>query len=93
MVTVIYSIRDRDPERLRNSIKSLRKNTVEEISFVVVDYGSSAYYAGKIYCICKDEGAQYVRAESQGLPWSRSHALNIGVMNSNFKVVYLFQVF
>lgn len=87
MITVIYCIRDRDPKRLSNSIKSLKKVSSEKASFVVVDYGSSIEYAERIARICKEEDAKYVRTETQGLPWSRGNALNIGVVNSDTEFV------
>lgn len=87
MITAIYCIRDRDPKRLSNSIKSLKRVSSEEASFVVVDYGSSIECAESIARVCKEEKAKYVRTETQGLPWSRGDALNIGVTNSNTEFV------
>jgi len=87
VVTVVYSIKDRDPERLRNSIRSIKENTVENVSFIVVDYGSSVEYASHIAEVCKDENVKYIRSEVQGYPWSRAHSLNIGIMNAKSEFV------
>lgn len=87
MTTVIYCIRDREPKRLSNSIKSLKQVSSQALSFVVVDYGSSENCAQDVKQICIEENAKYVRTETEGLPWSRAEALNIGVVNSDTEYV------
>lgn len=87
MVTVIYPFRDVDPGRLRDSIISIKKNNTERCSFIVVDYGSSPEYIQKLIEICKNENVEYIRSETEGLPWSRAHSLNIGILKASTEFV------
>lgn len=86
-VTVIYSVRDREIDRLNLSVKSLVANSSVGFKVLVVDYGSRENVARELAKTCKDNGWQLVRTETGGWPWSRSRALNLGVMSSDTKLI------
>lgn len=71
-------MRDREPERLRKSIRSLREQGVEA-EFIVVDYGSSAKVRDGLEALSGTENFKLFRLESEGLPWNKCRAINFGV--------------
>jgi cellulose synthase/poly-beta-1,6-N-acetylglucosamine synthase-like glycosyltransferase len=92
MVTVIYPIKDKEPKRLVNSVRSLKENTTQDVTFIVVDYGSSKKYTSGLRKVCKEENLRLIRVESQGLPWNKAHALNIGVEATDSEFIALVDV-
>jgi hypothetical protein len=77
--TVIYSFRNRDPERLASSVGSLRKVCRNPFKCLVVDYGSNSDFASALTATCEKLNIGRIRVQTQGWPWSRAHALNIGI--------------
>lgn len=87
MINVIYPFRDRTPERLLESVESLRNSSSIDFYATVVDYGSEDTIKEKLQALCAKNKIELIRCESQGLPWSRAHALNIGVAKTRGKYV------
>lgn len=87
MITVIYSIRNRDPDHLRRSVESLREHSGVSFEVNVVDYGSEGRFREEIDRVCREMSLNRIRCESQGLPWCKSHAINIGVRNTETRYV------
>lgn len=85
-MTIIYSIRDRSLKRLSDSIKSVKmhNNSGIVIDFLVVDYGSKN--KEELKNLSNAEGFRLIRTETEGLPWSRAKALNIGVKSCKSEV-------
>lgn len=80
-VTVVYSFRDKPVERLLNSVASIRQYEAGRNSaFIVVDYGSTEKYRLLLNTACDSAGIEVVRSETEGRPWSRGIAMNIGVL-------------
>ncbi len=83
VLSVIYSIRDRDPNRLIESIHSLKQyDRGYNVEYLVIDYGSKLEYQKKIANLCKKEEVRIIRSETQGFPWNKSQALNIGAVHA-----------
>jgi len=80
---VVYSFRNRDPERVVASVSSLQKVCRIPFKCLVVDYGSNPYFERALAVTCRKMCIDRIRVESQGWPWSRAHALNIGVRAAN----------
>lgn len=80
MISIIYSYRNREYERVKRSLDSLASQSGVELEAIFVDYGSDPEISEVIkplvesYSFCK-----YVYNETRGLPWNSSHALNTGV--------------
>ena len=90
IISVIYSIRDRNPERIKQSIDSLKRYENNcDIEYIVVDYGSNGSHKDQIANICKEMGVVVLRTVTQGHPWSRSKAFNIGLVRSRAKYVLI----
>ncbi len=86
LVTFAIIIRDRESSRVRNVVDSVRANGADP-SFIVIDYGSNDDFASQYRAVCDSEGLAYERMHTQGLPWSRSHALNRGARLATTKFV------
>jgi len=84
-VTVLYTIRNRNPLRVLLSINSLRYNSSIKFSALIVDYGSNDIYRKKLVEICKENKMDLICVNSEGLPWNKSIALNIGLKNIKTK--------
>lgn len=80
-VTVVYSFRDKPVERLLNSVASIRQfETGRKSTFIVVDYGSTEKYRLLLNAACDSAGIEVIRSETEGRPWSRAIAMNIGIL-------------
>jgi glycosyltransferase involved in cell wall biosynthesis len=89
MITVIYTIRDRDHRRIKESVESMRNSSSFNFNVIVVDYGSKAACSDKVKELCLALELNYIRVETEGLPWNKSHAINIGARNANTKFIVI----
>lgn len=87
LVTVVYIIKNRDWQKLVNSFCSIKNNTKHTFKTIVVDYGSNKDYRNQIKQACDKHEMVYLRSETQGWPWSRGHALNIGIKQASTKYI------
>ncbi len=81
LLSVIYPYRNRDAERVERSIRSLfSQDLIERFEIILVDYGSDEIIQEQIKSLLKKfPSVRYVFNPTQGMPWSRSHALNTGL--------------
>lgn len=80
-VTIVYSFRDKPVGRLINSVDSIRQYVAGRNSkFIVVDYGSTEKYRQLLNSACEAAGIEVIRSETEGRPWSRAIAMNIGIL-------------
>lgn len=88
MITVVVPIRNRSINNLRKSLTSLREASSELFEGIVSDFGSSPNISEKYEELCQQLDFRLVRSESQGLPWSRSRAINVGVRQSRGDFIF-----
>ncbi len=87
MLTLIYPYRNRDLERLKNSLDSLGKQTDSDFKVFFVDYGSQGERAQAAKKLCNNYNfVSYRYFKSQFQPWNKSRALNnvIKVLDTGF---------
>ena len=84
--TIIFTIRDRDAERIKSLVESARNNGISS-PFLLVDYGSQNSSSVIYEKICKELNIGYVKTHTEGLPWSRARALNTGIRTAKTKYV------
>ena len=88
MITYIYAYRDREIERVKRSLDSLMKQEDKDFKVIFIDYGSKFETAKQIkellskYCFVK-----YIYTYTQGKPWNKSIALNIGIKQTQTKYI------
>ncbi len=81
LLSVIYPYRNREAERVERSLISLcNQKLSEQFEIILVDYGSDEIMQSQITLLAKKfPSVKYVFNNTQGMPWSRSHALNTGI--------------
>lgn len=89
-VTVIFPYRNRDAERVERSLGSLcSQEAVKKMEIIFVDFGSDDVHQEKIKNLLKKfSQVNYVYNHTQGMPWSRSHALNTGIKLASSDFVF-----
>lgn len=77
MLTIIYSYRNRDLNRLENSFNSLARQSVNDFGVILVDYGSEPDLAKNAKELCsKYKFVSYTYRFTKYQPWNKSKALN-----------------
>lgn len=84
--TIIFTIRDRTEERIKTLFESARKNGITS-PFLLVDFGSKEENSSKYKEICQELGISYVKTQTEGRPWSRGQALNVGIREAKTKYI------
>ena len=76
----IVGFRNRDYQRVRNSLDSLNKQTIGNFEVIFVNYGSDEQITFEIEHLLKNYPfCRYIYTETRGLVWSRANALNAGL--------------
>ncbi len=89
MLTIIYPYRNRDAERVKRSLNSLKKQSNTNFKVLFVDYGSNFHIAKEIKeLIANYNFADYIYNFSERQPWSRAKAINIGLKNVKTDFVF-----
>lgn len=84
MISVILPYRNRDIIRVERCLDSLDTQTFKNFEVVFIDNGSDGIFSEEVkkivtsYSFCK-----YVYTNSNGLVWSRSYTLNVGLNTSS----------
>jgi len=91
--SIITAFRNRDAQRVKNSLNSLAKQTIQDFELIFVDYGSDAAVSKTIKSIVKNYSfAKYVFNNTRGWFWSRSHALNTGIKLASGQLTLLWDI-
>jgi len=82
LFTLIYPYRNRDLERLKNSLNSLENQTNSNFEVCFVDYGSEEKRAKMVELLCSEfDFVNYKFYSAQFQPWNKSKALNSVIKN------------
>lgn len=80
--TILYAYRNRDIKRVKLSLLSLQKQTVQNFKVQFIDYGSTENYANNVKdIVAQFPFATYHYIAHKGLLWNKSKALNYGIFN------------
>ena len=83
-ITLIIPFRNRSSNRLKKNLDSLKRQTSKKYKVVLIDYGSTKDYSQGIEKLISNYTfVNYYYQDTSMLPWSRAHALNIGVKKCN----------
>ncbi len=81
-ISIIFCYRNKEIQRVKNSLDSLNQQDSKSFNVVFVDYGSDDVYKEKIEALCKNYSfCKYIFIDTQGKLWNRAEALNYGVLN------------
>jgi hypothetical protein len=87
-LSIIYTFRNRNVSRLGKSLQSIFSNFNRiTLDIIVVDYGSDDSHKDELRKLADLYHIRIIRTETQGLPWSRGKAMNIGVLNAAYENV------
>ncbi|MCR9183580.1 MAG: glycosyltransferase, partial [Flavobacteriaceae bacterium] len=79
-ITILYAFRNRDTHRVKLSLQSLQKQTVQGFEVVFVDYGSDNEFSTPVKkMVERFDFASYHYISHPGLLWNKSKALNYGI--------------
>lgn len=86
-LSVVVPYRNRDLSRISQLHQSIQRHTKVPFELVVSDFGSQEPYQSQLAQLAQRENFRVVRSETQGLPWSRSKAINTGVRQAQAPLV------
>lgn len=92
-ITILYANRNRDINRIKNSLDSLLKQKVQNFEVCFVDYGSDEALVHKL----KELFTPYEFLKSYFLPasallWNKSKALNYGIYKAKSEFIFIADV-
>lgn len=91
--SIIYANRNREPERIRSSFKSLKKQRVDLFEVIFVDFGSDPELIPAYQKTTAD--FPFVRAyflEVSQVLWNKSKALNYGINKAEGEYIFIADV-
>lgn len=89
MISIIYSYRNLDCTRLKLSLESLEKQNNINFEVILVDYGSSKFFKEAVQKLTSQFSfVRYIYTNTEYQIWSRSRALNIGIKESKFNIIF-----
>ena len=90
MITIIYAYRDRDIQRIKASLESLRQQSLQNFEVVFVDYGSKQNYAQEVKQIVVSYlFASYYYVGHPGLLWCKARALNYAIQKAKGTSIFI----
>ena len=93
MLSIIYPYRNRELQRLQNSLESLKNQTSSNFEVVFVDYGSNAQIARLVKHLCGSYSfVRYKYQPTQFQPWNKSKALNSIIKNLDTEFCFVADV-
>ena len=79
-LSIVFGYRDRELERVKRCLDSLAYQMEAGVEVIFVDYGSKIEIAEKVKSLILNYPfVTYYSSCTEGWPWSRSRALNIGI--------------
>src|SRR5215204_1188495 len=81
-ITILYTFRNRDTRRIKNSLDSLAKQSVQNFNVIFVDYGSNDVVSSEIRVLLNQyDFVTYIYLFTQEQPWNKCKALNYAIRN------------
>ncbi|TXB63794.1 glycosyltransferase family 2 protein [Phaeodactylibacter luteus] len=91
--SIITAFRNRDLERVRNSLDSLASQINQNFELIFVDYGSDEEVRTTVRPIVESYPfVTYIYNETRGMFWNRSHALNTGIRRAKGEITVLWDI-
>lgn len=91
--SVLVSFRNRDAQRVKNSLDSLAKQSFKAFELIFIDYGSELELSSEIEQVVKAyDFASYVYFDSRGWFWNKSHAMNMAINRAKGEFAVLWDI-
>lgn len=92
-ISILYAYRNREAQRIKNSLKSLANQNESNFEVVFVDYGSDDVFANTIQKVIESFSfASYHYMAHPGLLWNKSKALNYAASKAKGEFVFVADV-
>lgn len=89
-ICIIYTFRNRDSRRVKNSLDSLAKQTKQNFDVIFIDYGSDEDTALEIKSLLKKyDFASYIYLNTNEQPWNKCKALNFAIKQIKSKYCFI----
>lgn len=89
-LSLIYAFRNRDLQRIRLSMDSLKMQVFQDFEVIFVDYGSNRETAVELEKLLGDYNfVKYFYLSVENLLWNKSKALNYGILQSAGEFVFI----
>lgn len=86
--SLVVGYRNRDLDRVKRYLNSVKSQTVTNFELIFVDYGSDEPIAAKVKQLVNDyKFAKYIYNCTIGWSWNRSHALNTGLRIAKGEII------
>ena len=85
-VDIVLTFRNRNTDRIRSCVESLRQFQ-ETSNIYVVDSGSDSKHQQQLQALQQPLDIKVIRTETAGRPWWKSNAINIGIRNTTTEYV------
>lgn len=93
MLTIIYPYRNRESNRVKASLESLKSQTNKDFEVFFVDYGSVERFSKNIVEVCREyDFVKYRYYPSLYQPWNKAKALNSVIKDLNSKFCFVADV-
>lgn len=90
MITILYPYRNRELERIKNSLDSLVHQSNMDFKVVFVDYGSAFEISENVKQLLSTyKFVEYIYSYHLYQPWSRSKAINVGLRYVETEYVFI----
>ncbi|AWK02992.1 glycosyl transferase [Flavobacterium crocinum] len=90
MITIIYPYRNRELNRITNSLNSLSTQSNKNFCVIFVDYGSDFDISESVQeLLIGYNFVEYIHSFHNNQPWSRSKAINIGLRFTKTEYVFI----
>lgn len=86
MITVVIANRDRSGKAFERTLSTLRNQTYNDLSVIIVDYGSAAEHAVSLCQLALRYDCNLIRIATKE-EWNKAHALNIAIRAALTKAV------
>lgn len=87
-ISIIIGFRNRELERVKNSLDSIANQTLKGFELIFIDYGSENSFAAPIKeLLSRYEFARYYYSDTRGWFWNRAHALNMGLSYATGQII------
>ncbi|MGY5850400.1 glycosyltransferase family 2 protein [Salegentibacter sp. F14] len=92
-LSIIYAFRDRDVERVKLSMESLRNQKSQNFEVIFVDYGSDSETSNKVQKALESfEFCNYSYLHTSQRLWNKSRALNYGIKRAKNPYIFIADV-
>ncbi len=89
-ISIVYAFRNRDLQRIRFSMDSLKRQVFEGFEVIFVDYGSDRVRAVELEKLLEEYNfVKYFYLPVENLLWNKSKALNHGILQSTGDFVFI----